>query len=456
MQIRTRLTLQFLLIGGLIMISASAAIYISSESFRKADFQNRLVSKARSTARLLFEAEEIEPEKVKSIEKDNPLKLNNERIIIYNFLDDIVYSSDENSEIKIRYDQIEKVRRGDNVTFRQGRYEVVGLLYLAKLDRFVIFAAATDDEGMMHLEKLKIILVIVCFITLLILFAAGWVYSGKALKPINEVIKRVDEITVTSLNLRVPEGNGKDEIGKLAITFNRMLDRLEKAFSMQKDFLANASHELSTPLTKINGQIEVLLMKERSVPEYRKALESIHEDLRSLINLSNRLLLIARTSAEDTSGFNRRVRIDEILFQTRDEILKTKSNYRIGLFIDESLSDFNHLTVTGDENLLKIALSNIIDNACKYSPDHSVNVTLNRTERHVELIFEDKGVGIPEEDLPKVFEPFYRGSNVQSIPGSGIGLPLVYQIIRNHNGTVKIESEMAKGTKVVITLPLSN
>jgi len=438
------------------MIAASAAIYISSERFRKVDFQTRLINKARSTAKLLFDAKEIEPERVKSIEKDNPLKLNNEKIIIYNFLDQIVYSTDENSEIKVRYDQIEKIRGGDNIYFRQGRYDVVGMLYLAKLDRFVVFAAATDDEGMLHLEKLRIILLIVCLITLLVIFAAGWVYSGKALKPISDVIKRVDKITVTSLNLRVPEGNGKDEIGQLAITFNRMLERLEKAFSMQKDFLANASHELSTPLTKINGQIEVLLMKERSAPEFRKALESIHDDLRALINLSNRLLLIARTSAEDTSGFNKKLRIDEILFQTRDEILKTKSNYRVGIFIGESLTDFNHLTVTGDENLLKIALSNIIDNACKYSPDHSVNITINRLDDSIELVFEDKGIGIPEEDLPKIFEPFYRGSNVQSIPGSGIGLSLVSQIIRNHNGSVKIESAASKGTKVVISLPLSD
>jgi len=456
MQIRTRLTLQFLLIAGLIMIAASAAIYISSERFRKVDFQSRLINKARSTAKLLFDAKEIEPERVKNIEKDNPLKLNNERIIIYNFLDQIVYSTDENSDIKITYDQIEKIRGGDNIYFRQGRFDVVGMLFFAKLDRFVVFAAATDDEGMLHLEKLRIILLIVCLITLLVIFAAGWVYSGKALKPISDVIKRVDKITVTSLNLRVPEGNGKDEIGQLAITFNRMLERLEKAFSMQKDFLANASHELSTPLTKINGQIEVLLMKERSAPEYRKALESIHDDLRSLINLSNRLLLIARTSAEDTSGFNKKLRIDEILFQTRDEILKIKSNYRIGLFIGDSLTDFNHLTVTGDENLLKIALSNIIDNACKYSPDHSVNITINRLDNSLELVFEDKGIGIPEEDLPKIFEPFYRGSNVQSIPGSGIGLSLVSQIIRNHNGSVKIESATAKGTKVIVNLPLSS
>lgn len=438
------------------MIASSMAIYISSERFRKAEFRSRLANKAVITARLLFEAEQIEPEKVQKIEKDNPLNLNNEKIIIYNFRDDIVYNTDENSELKIDYSVIEKIRQGNNVVFRQGRFEVVGMLFLAKLDRFVVFAAATDDEGMMHLEKLKIILIIVCLITLIIFFIAGWVYSGSVLKPIMAVIKRVDEITVTSLNLRVPEGNRKDEIGKLALTFNRMLDRLEKSFSMQKDFIANASHELSTPLTKINGQIEVLLMKERTTGEYRKALESILDDLRTLISLSNRLLMIARTSAEDTSSFSRKLRIDEILFQTRDDILKLKNNYHIRLNIDSNFTDFNHLTVMGDEQLLKIAFSNIIDNACKYSSDHSVIITINPDTDRVKMIFEDNGIGIPEEDLPRIFEPFFRGANARSFPGSGVGLLLVSQIIRNHNGTIEIISEKDKGTRVIISLPISS
>src|SRR5665811_396117 len=138
-----------------------------------------------------------------------------------------------------------------------------------------------------------------------------------------------DSISITSLNLRVFEGNGKDEIGKLAKTFNNMLERLETSFSMQKNFIANASHELRTPLTSINGQLEVLMMKDRSADEYKIALGSVLEDIKSLIDLSNRLLLIARTSAEGPSFYSNKIRIDEILWQAKEEIKRFNTGYHI-------------------------------------------------------------------------------------------------------------------------------
>jgi len=163
-------------------------------------------------------------------------------------------------------------------------------------------------------------------------------YSGRALKPISDVVKKVEDITITSLNLRVFEGKGNDEIGKLARTFNKMLERLETSFSMQKNFIANASHELRTPLTSINGQLEVLMMKERSSEEYKSALTSVLDDIKSLIVLSNRLLLIARTSAEGPVNFNKKIRIDEILWQVQEEIQRFNSNYRINISIDNSIT----------------------------------------------------------------------------------------------------------------------
>lgn len=453
MQIRTRLTLQFLLLGGIIMIIASVAIYYSSASFRKEDFYNRLRNKARSTAKLLLDAYEIDANRVKRIEKDNPVNLQNEKIIILNFKDDIVYSSDENSEIEIRNAILERVRLGQKVTYKQDSYEVLGTLYTAKLDRFVVIAAATDVDGFLNLKKLKIILAFVCSFSLLLFFIAGWLYSGRALKPISDVVKKVEDISITSLNLRVFEGNGTDEIGRLAKTFNKMLERLEKSFAMQKDFIANASHELRTPLTSINGQLEVLMMKDRSTAEYKSALGSVLDDTKSLIDLSNRLLLIARTSAEGPVNFSKKIRIDEILWQAQEEIKRFNNSYHINISIDNSLTDSDQMIVVGDEYLLKVAVSNIIDNACKYSPDHTVGIKFQHIEKWIEVIFEDSGIGISEEDLQKIFEPFYRGNNALSISGSGIGLPLVNQIIKNHNGIIKLSSQIGKGTRVIILLP---
>ncbi len=453
MKIRTRLTLQFLLLGGIIMIIASVAIYISSARFRMEDFYSRLRDKAVNTANLLFNTDRIDANRILRIENESPDFLQNKKIIIINFKNDVIYSSDDKSDIKIRYDVLERVRMGYTIAYKQEQYNVLAIIYYTNYDRFVILAAATDVVGALHLEKLKIVLLIVCFVSLVLFFIAGWFYSGRALSPISEVVKKVEDISITSLNLRVFEGNGKDEIGKLAKTFNNMLERLETSFSMQKNFIANASHELRTPLTSINGQLEVLGMKERSGDEYKAALESVLDDIKSLIDLSNRLLLIARTSAEGPVNFNKKIRIDEILWQTQEEISRFNRDYRINISIDDSLTDCDQMIVVGDEYLLKVAVSNIIDNACKYSENHTVNIRFRHIEKFIEVIFEDHGIGISREDLQKVFEPFYRGTNTIALPGTGIGLPLVSQIIKNHSGTVKITSEIGKGTIVTILLP---
>jgi signal transduction histidine kinase len=453
MQIRTRLTLQFLLLGGIIMIIASIAIYVSSYNFRRDDFNRRLMDKAISTTNLLFNTDKANADKILRIETESSVFLQNEKLIILNFKNDTVYSSDKNNYIKIKNNLIERVRQGYIVTYRQNPYNVLITLYFTEYDRFVIIAAAIDFDGLQHLEKLKLILIIVCLISLILFSVAGWFYSGRALKPISDVVNKVEEISITSLNLRVLEGNGIDEIGKLAKTFNRMLERLETSFSMQKNFIANASHELRTPLTSINGQLEVLMMKDRTTAEYKAALTSVLDDIKSMIELANRLLLMARTSAEGPVPFNNKIRIDEVLWQVQEEILRFNSSYHINISMDNSVSEAEQMIVVGDENLLKVAVSNLIDNACKYSPDNSVNIMFLSKGRTIEVKFEDKGIGISAQDLEKVLEPFYRGTNTISFAGTGIGLALVNQIIKNHNGTLKINSVVGKGTTVTLFLP---
>jgi signal transduction histidine kinase len=452
MQIRTRLTFQFLLLGGIIMIVASVAIYFTSAKFRHEDFSNRLRKKAIETAKLVFDKQESEGVRVSKTENQSPVFLQNEIIIIINFKNDTVYNSDKNSKIILQNNLLEKVKQGYNVSFKQGQYDVIGSPYMTNYDRFKIIAAAVDTEGSLHLDKLKFILSAVCLFSLLLFYAAGRFFAGRALKPISEVVSKVEDISITSLNLRLNEGNGTDEIGRLVKTFNSMLERLETSFVVQKNFIANASHEMRTPLTSINGQIEVLLMKERTAGEYKAAVISVLDDIKSLIDLLNRLLLIASTSSEKIDNYKREIRLDEILWQARDELLKFKAEYHITISIDDSFTDYDQMVVVGDEYLLKVAISNIIDNACKYSPDHTCQIKLKYSENRIEAVFSDHGIGISEADLHKIFEPFFRGTNTISISGSGLGLPLANQIIKNHNGMISIKSKDGEGTKVFVSL----
>jgi signal transduction histidine kinase len=437
------------------MIIASAAIYFSTASFRNKDFYNSLRIRSQNAAKLLFNAYDIDGHRVLKIEKDYGPGLQNIRILILDYKDELVYSSDENNEIKINYNIVEQIRLGKLVEYKQPPFEVSGTLYFDAYDRYVVIAAAIDTDGLVHMKKLKTILIVVWLVSLLMFFIVGWFFSGRALKPINDVIKKVEDISITSLNLRVPLINEKDEIGRLANTFNNMLERLESSFGTQKVFISNASHELRTPLTSINGQLEVLMMKERSSAEYKESLASILDDIKSLIDLSNRLLLIARTSSISPQNQEKKIRVDEILWQVQEEMIKFNNNLKICISLDPSLTDSDQMLVNGDESLLKVAVSNLIDNACKYSNDNSVEITIRQTGKMIELVFKDNGIGIPGEDIKKVFEPFYRSSNALTYRGSGIGLQLVNQIIKSHNGEIRLTSKVGVGTEVVIMLPVA-
>lgn len=434
------------------MILASLSIYFFSAKYRQQTIFDRLRSKARITSNLLLEAK-MNPNLIEQMERNNPLKLNGERIVILNAIDDTVFSTDYDNEIKLSFQLLENIRSGRQILFKQGDYEVMGSLYSLENSRYVVLAAAIDSEGKQHLAKLSIILVIVCLVSIFIFTGAGWIYSGRALKPISDVIKKVDEISVTSLNLRINEGNGRDEIGRLTATFNRMLARLEKSFNVQKDFIANASHELRTPLTAISGQLEVLSLKDRTNDEYKSSIKSVLEDTRRIIDLANRLLLMARTSAEGPINFSN-LRIDEILWHARDEIVRFNKNYRVNISMDDSVEDESQIQIKGNDSLIKVAFSNLIDNGCKYSGNNTVNVHLKSLPDSVVIVFSDDGIGIPENETPKVFEPFYRSQNAKKYPGTGIGLSIVKQIIENHNGTILLESKAGKGTEVTVSLPV--
>ena len=435
------------------MLIASLAIYYSSAKLRRNDFNILLKSRTESVARLVLDSYEYNTNLILRSGSGNPDRLQDEKFLIVTLDTNILFTNDKNWEFEEINTIIGQVRAGKDVFYKDNPYDILGTMHNAGSSEFVVIGAAIDKDGLLHRKKLGIVLMVVCLISLVSFFFAGWFFSGKALKPISVVVKKVEDISITSLHLRVPEGNGTDEIGRLAKTFNKMLERLETSFDTQKSFIANASHELRTPLTSINGQIEVLMMKDRTTEEYKNTLGSVLEDIKSLIDLSNRLILIARTSSEGPSGYNNKISIDEIIWQALEEMKRFNPSYNINISLDNSVTDSEKIIVAGDEYLLKTAVSNLIENACKYSSDHSVLIGVGREDKYVKVIFEDKGIGIPQEDIQKILEPFYRGTNTVAIPGTGIGLSLVNQIVKNHNGTINIISKLGEGTRITLLLP---
>ncbi|MEI9917353.1 MAG: HAMP domain-containing sensor histidine kinase [Bacteroidota bacterium] len=454
MNIRNKLILLFVSIVALILVASSIAVYFFSADYRKDEFYSRLTSKAKAVARLTIEVEEVTHDVLKKIEVDNPMNLTREEVRVYNEKNDILYTSDENNFIEIDNDLLDKVREKQEVRFTRGEYECLGYLYTDRFGHFVVIVAAVDIYGVTKLSNLRTILLIVFGVSIFIIFLSGYFYVGRMLQPISKVIREVDDISATSLHRRVNAGNGKDEMSKLSSTFNNMLERLEQAFTTQKQFISNASHEIRNPLTAILGQIDVSLLTERSAQEYIKVLQSVREDITNLKTISNRLLLLAQASMEDVEKRFTVLRLDQLLWDSRTELQKLHPEYQISIEIDASIDDEAKLNVSGDEQLLKAAITNVLDNGCKYSINNRVSALLKTTDGKTILEFKDHGIGIPEEDLPHLFEPFYRGKNTDTYKGNGIGLSLVYRIVKSHFGDISIHSQVNAGTVLTILLPI--
>lgn len=453
MEIKRKLTFQFIGIVAAILLVASLSIYISFSTSRKEEFYGRLESKAKLVSQMLFDIDEIDAELLRRIEKNNPLSLPNELIAIFDFQNTVLFSSDDYSILRVDSVLLNKVRLSGEIRYKIGDYEVLGKFYTGQYDRIVVFASAEDIFGMNKLRMLRFILLTVFVLSLAVVYVAGRIFSTRALMPVSRIISDVSDIEATKLDQRISEGNGKDELAVLSKTFNLLLERIEKAFKVQKTFIANASHELRTPLTSVSGNLEVALMKDRQPDEYRKIINSVLEDIRRLSSLSDKLLTLAQSDSIIAHNEKSLIRMDDLLWQSRKEIISSFPSYIVNIHFHNEIDDESKLTVLGNETLLKTAMTNLIENACKYSPDRTAEVIISWQYDFLVIEIKDNGIGIPKDEIDKVFEPFQRASNSIGYSGHGLGLSMAMRIIIQHKGTLTTKSEKDKGSCFTVKLP---
>jgi len=435
MNIRQNLALKFCLIVASLFLIFGLSLYYFSSTYRASEFAIRMKNRGTTVVNLLTDVQQIDNNLLNSINADTKNALFNETISVYDNQNKLVYS-DTKDTLKSNL-----------------QIETCSFHYSVKGKQFEVIVSAFDKYGMDNIQNLKIILTVGLILAILLSYMAGWFFSGLALQPISKIISDANEITVSKLNVRLSEGNKKDELAQLSITFNKVLDRLEKGFEMQRAFVSNASHELRTPLTSITGHIEVSLKKERNSREYVDLLESLLTDIKGLSKISNNLLDLALATTDVGALKLRTIRVDELLFFSRDKLLKNISEYKVNITVLSLPENESRLSIFGNDPLIESAFFNLMENACKYSANNSVDVSFSITKENIELRFKDSGIGIPASELSKITEPFYRATNARSKPGSGLGLSLTQKIIELHKGLIKINSEEGKGTEITVILP---
>jgi len=334
-----------------------------------------------------------------------------------------------------------------------------GLIYEdAKKSKYVVVVSAENYFYTHHIIYLRNLLITSLVFSLLLIFVISHFVLRTLIRPVKSIIKDVNKIGSENLHLRlqVADAKHKDPISELKYTFNDMLNRIETSFETQKNFISNASHELNTPLTSIIGEADLILSKERSIPEYEKALTNILLEAEKLEEKTKALLFLARTGyTENTKRFDK-VRVDELLMEVQQNLSRVNKNLKIKMDFSLLPESPEKLKIKGNEQLLHLAISNIISNASKYSDNNEVYLALGATEQSVVIIIKDKGIGIPESEMPYIFDPYFRASNTFNYEGYGIGLPLSRNIIKMHNGELLIKSVEKSGTTVQIILPTGN
>ena len=453
MKIKVKITALFTLLVTTIMLLLSTSIYYFSRLERRETFKNRITARANINTQLyaivgdknLAALTRFDSSST-SIPQKSVTIYNQQNVPIYQF---VARGADT---VKAGTEVLAEARLRQRYYFYDGEKEVVAFYYKDAIRQVVIVVRGYDEEGWTRLQKLKNMLTGSLALGVLITLGVGYAFSKQLVRPISQIIHEVNEISSQNLSHRIHAGSSQDELNMLANTFNELLNRLQDSFIIQRRFISNASHELSTPLTSILSQLEVTLHKDRSREEYQQVMQSIHEDVRQMQQLTKSLLEIAKTGSQGSIELNE-VRIDEVLLKVTADVQKISDSYSVNLNFGDFPEDEKVFMVFGSSDLLYSAIKNVIENGCKYSPDHVSIVNLSFPNDKVLIEVMNKGDIIAEEEIENIFQPFYRSTNVGQAKGFGLGLALAKRIISLHKGQIEVQSDLINGTTFTITLP---
>jgi heavy metal sensor kinase len=301
-------------------------------------------------------------------------------------------------------------------------------------------------------QTLSTILIILTLVAMAVSSILVWVFTARATQPLATMTRVATQITnADDLSRRIPlENPSNDEVGKLVTAFNQTLERLERLFTSQQRFLGDVSHELRTPLTVIKGNIG--LIRRMGTPD-EESLSSIESEVDRLSRLVGDLLLVNQAESGMLPLNLDRVQLDEVILEVLQQ-MHVLAGERKNLVLGE----IEHVQIKGDRDRIKQVFVNLVSNAIAYTPNGStIDLEMRKMNGKVQVTISDNGPGISAQDLPHIFDRFYRGEKSRkrnAAGGSGLGLSIARYIVVKHGGTIEVVSEEGKGTTFIVQLPI--
>jgi heavy metal sensor kinase len=480
--LRFKLTLWYVLILGILLISFSTFLYFTLSKSLHRDVDNKL----RSLAELIASESSSPLSKFgfgsieQALETSMNLKPIGKFIQVFDESGKIGPKSEnlKNVQLPISLNALKNASKG-LITFETNRsigntplriitFPVVENNHVTK----IVQIASSLEEVEDALNTLFIILIITVPLALMVAILGGEFLAHKALKPVDHITQTARMITSQNLNQRIDPPKVKDEISRLAETFNEMISRLDQSFRQIKQFSSDASHELKTPLTILKGEVEVTLRKERTTQEYRQTLKSNLEEINRMSQIVEDLLLLSKADTGQIRLNKEDIDLTEILNEVVAQMDLLARSKRLNL---SASNHHQNIHILGDALRIRELFINLIENGIKYTEEGgSIHVTVQKEypppvrnqsdlvegerEEFVEIIVSDSGIGIAEEDQERIFNRFFRVDKARSREqgGSGLGLSICKWIVEAHQGEIKVESELGKGSSFIVKLPLSS
>jgi signal transduction histidine kinase len=436
MNLKLRFALLFTFFVAVILLISCITIYVLFSTNREEDYFRRAIKEGADVQEIYTAIKESNPVVAYRLVRDiHDRALFNEQLFIMDSVGNVIFRFPDTMKVTPPKVSLEKLRIDKEVRFIDDKnYEQVDM-YLPESNSFV-FVSGYDRSGLLKLKNLKLILIIVFFGALLLSAFISFLFVRQAVKPLKELAVQMKKTTVQNLTERVDETKAKDEINEIAKSFNAMLERLDKAFEFQKNFVYHASHELRTPLATMLSETEAALNKDMSDAEYKEVLVSIKEEQQEMIQLTNSLLLISQFEHMGYVEDWPLLRIDEVIYETVSFSKKMFPDLVVNIHFASVPEKDDDYIVRGNETLLKSSFSNLIKNAYTYSVDQKVNITLDSDGKTIFIHVDNVGTQLPADEKESIMVPFFRGGNALTTKGYGLGLSIVYRFISIHKGTV--------------------
>lgn len=450
---QTKTMLLLMLVFTVVILLFSALVYFSIVNFSHQRFYELLKIRATTIVQIEKGKEHLDIPANHILNSTNDEELPMEKDYVFEVPRDSNYSQ-ITSQIHIPDTFFKNIIKKGEDNYNDKEFYYIGQSFKSDDKTYIAIASAKNHYVVDYLGYLKRTLVTCMVLAIFFSMIFSFYLSKTLFKPILKITGKVKEISSENLHLRLEPQPGNTELNELIDTFNDMLNRIETSFETQNHLIGNVSHELRTPLTSIMGEADVALSQKRSETHYQETLQIILDEAEKLDKKIKALLMIAQTGFDGKIQKMDKVRMDQLLWDVIETAKRINSKNNVYLDISMLPDNPKKLKVQGNEQLLHLAMANIINNGCKYSNFQQVKVSLGATDDHVYIIIKDHGIGIPDSEMDKIYDPFYRASNTKNYEGYGIGLPLARNIVRIHNGELIVNSKENVGTTVQIRFPI--